>query len=118
MHALLRILSFFPTLHAVNRSCTFLSFSKKYYPALLLYPAHFEMGLKEGLIYNLSGSKYLLDVKREVSIQIPGTAFRGVLAVFEVHSRNLVGMELLDHFQSLRGQTCKFWPLRGQNGVK
>ena len=59
-----------------------------------------------------------LDVKREVSIQIPGTAFRGVLAVFEVHSRNLVGMELLDHFQSLRGQTCKFWPLRGQNGVK
>ena len=56
--------------------------------------------------------------KREVSIQIPGIAFRGVLAVFEVHSRNLVGMELLDHFQSLRGQTCKFWPLRGQNGVK
>ena len=59
-----------------------------------------------------------VDAKREVSIQIPGIAFRGVLAVFEVHSRNLVGMELLDHFQSLRGQTCKFWPLRGQNGVK
>ena len=58
------------------------------------------------------------NAKREVSIQIPGIAFRGVLAVFEVHSRNLVGMELLDHFQSLRGQTCKFWPLRGQNGVK
>ena len=63
--------------------------------------------------------KFFLKIsKREVSIQIPGIAFRGVLAVFEVHSRNLVGMELLDHFQSLRGQTCKFWPLRGQNGVK
>ena len=57
-------------------------------------------------------------LEREVSIQIPGTAFRGVLAVFELHSQNLVGMELLDHFQSLQGQTCKFWPLRGQNGVK
>ena len=62
VHALLQILSFFPTLHAVNRSCTFLSFSKKFYPALLLYPAHFEMDLKESVIYNLSRSKYLLDV--------------------------------------------------------
>ena len=63
VHALLQILSFFPTLHAVNRSCTFLSFSKKFYPALLLYPAHFEMDLKESVIYNLSRSKYLLDVE-------------------------------------------------------
>ena len=63
MHALLRISSFFPTLHAVNGSCTFLSLSKKFYPALLLHPARFEMDLKESVIYNLSRSKYLLDVE-------------------------------------------------------
>ena len=62
VHALLQILSFFPTLHAVNRSCTFLSFSKKIYFALLSYPVHFEIDLKESVIYNLSRSKYLLDV--------------------------------------------------------
>ena len=47
----------------INRSCTFLSLSKKFYPVLLLHPVHFEMDLKESVIYKLSRSKYLLDVE-------------------------------------------------------
>ena len=47
-------------------ACTFITYPAHFrisHPALLLHPAHFEMDLKESVIYNSSRSKYLLDVE-------------------------------------------------------